>query len=91
MQSSTQPTLPHHVRDITVLFEHGSSAFMMTTKTQRCYQGGGHDFRIVHLTLAVFVMMHGFQQIVTQAECRYDFVVHGLAPLAVKWVISSVM
>src|SRR5262249_21191604 len=25
-------------------------------------------------------MMHGFQQIVTEAECRYNFVVHGLPP-----------
>jgi hypothetical protein len=43
-------------------------------------EGGGHDFRIVHLALAVFLMMHGFQQIVTQAERRDNFVVHGLAP-----------
>jgi hypothetical protein len=27
---------------------------------------GRHDFRIVHLTLVVFLVMHGFQQIVTQ-------------------------
>ena len=26
-------------------------------------------------------MMYGFQQIVTQAERRYNFVVHGLPPL----------
>src|SRR5262249_6317339 len=26
-------------------------------------------------------MMHGFQQIVTEAECRDNFVVHGLPPL----------
>jgi ribonuclease I len=32
------------------------------------------------VTLAVFLMMHGFQQIVTQAERRDNFVVHGLAP-----------
>jgi hypothetical protein len=35
--------------------------------------------------------MHGFQQIVTQAERRYNFVVHGLAPPGVKWVISPSM
>jgi len=46
---------------------------------------------IVHLTLVVFLMMHGFQQIVTEAERRDNFVVHGLAPLEVKWVISLVM
>jgi hypothetical protein len=34
--------------------------------------------------LAVFLMMHGFQQIVTQAEDRYNFGVHGLPPLGMK-------
>jgi hypothetical protein len=36
-------------------------------------------------------MMHGFQQIVTQAEDRDNFVVHGLAPLEVQWVIAPSM
>src|SRR5262252_5707599 len=33
-------------------------------------------------------MMHGFQQIVAQAECRYNFVVHGLAPLGDEMAVS---
>jgi ribonuclease I len=33
-------------------------------------------------------MMHGLQQIVTQTKRRDNFVVHGLAPPEVKWVIS---
>jgi len=46
--------------------------------------GGGHDFCIVHLTLPVFVMMHGFQQIITQAERCDNFVDHELALPEVK-------
>jgi hypothetical protein len=47
-------------------------------------EGGRHHCGIVHLTLTVFVMMHGFQPIVTQAEDCYDVVVHGLPPLGMK-------
>jgi hypothetical protein len=42
-------------------------------------------------TLTVFLMMYGFQQIVTQTEGRDNFVVHGLTPHEVKWVISLSM
>ena len=33
-------------------------------------------------------MMYGFQQIVTQAERRYNFVVHGLSPLGDEMAVS---
>jgi hypothetical protein len=33
-------------------------------------------------------MMHGFQQIVTEAECRDNFVVHGLPPLGDEMAVS---
>src|SRR2546421_1321985 len=36
-------------------------------------------------------MMHGFQQIVTQAERRYNFVVHGLPPLRDEMAISPLI
>src|SRR5262252_6380608 len=68
MQSSTTSSLTHHVRDVAVLFEHGASPFLIPSKAQRGNQGGGHDCCIVHLTLTVFLMMYGFQQIVTQTE-----------------------
>jgi len=35
--------------------------------------------------------MHGFQQIVTQAERRYNFVVHGLPPLGETMGVSPVI
>jgi hypothetical protein len=79
------------MRDVAVLFEHGASTFMIPSKEESGNQGGGHDFRIVHLTLTVFLMMHGFQQIVTQTERCDNFVVHGLAPPEVQWVISLSM
>ena len=69
-----------------MLLEHRSSAFMMPSKKERGNEGGGHDFSIVHLTLAVFLMMYGFQQSVAQAERRYNFVVHGLPPLGDEMV-----
>ena len=62
-----------------MLFEHAASTFLIPSKAQRGNQGGGHDFCIVHLTLTVFLMMYGFQQIVTQTERCDNFVVHGLA------------
>ena len=88
MKSSTQSTLTHHMRDGAVLCEHGASAFLIPSKEYRGYQGGRHDFRIVHLTLVVFLMMHGFQQIVTEAERRYNFVVHELPPLGDEMGVS---
>src|SRR5262252_10898692 len=33
-------------------------------------------------------MMHGFQQIITEAECRYNFVVHGLPPRGDEMAVS---
>jgi hypothetical protein len=36
-------------------------------------------------------MMHGFQQIVTQAERRYNFVVHGLPPLGDEMGVSPLI
>jgi hypothetical protein len=36
-------------------------------------------------------MRHGFQQIVTEAECRYNFVVHGLAPQGNAMTVASLM
>ena len=33
-------------------------------------------------------MVHGFQQIVTQAERRYNFIVHGLLPLGDEMAVS---
>jgi hypothetical protein len=64
---------------------------MIPAKKQSGNQGGGHNFRIVHLTLTVFLMMYGFQEIVTQTERHDNFVVHGLTPPGVKWAISPSM
>ena len=64
-----------------MLLEHSSGTFMIPSKDEGGNAGGGHDCRIVHLALVIFVMMHGFQQIVTQAERRSNFVVPGLPPL----------
>jgi len=36
-------------------------------------------------------MMHGFQQIVTEAERRYNFVVHGLPPLGDEMAVSPLI
>jgi hypothetical protein len=41
--------------------------------------------------LVVFLVMHGFQQIVTQAERRDNFVVHGLLPLGDEIAVSPLM
>jgi hypothetical protein len=37
------------------------------------------------------LMMHGFQQIVTQAEDRYNFVVHRLPPLGDEMRVSPLI
>src|SRR5262249_48903900 len=54
-------------------------------------EGSRHDFRIVHLALPVFLMMHSFQQIVTQAEDHCNFVVHGLPPLGDEMRVSPLI
>jgi hypothetical protein len=41
--------------------------------------------------LAVFLMMHGFQHIVTEAERRDNFVVHGLLSLGDEMAVSSLI
>ena len=74
-----------------MLFEHGASAFMIPSKESRGNTGGRHDFCIVPLTLVVFLMMHGFQQIITQAERCYNFVVHGLPPLEEEMGVSPLI
>src|SRR5215831_3821595 len=42
-------------------------------------------------SVTVFLMMHGFQQIVTQAERRDNFVVHGLPPLRDGMAVSPLI
>jgi hypothetical protein len=64
---------------------------MIPAKAQSGAQGGGHDFRIIHRALTIFLMMHSFHQIVTQTKRRDNFVVHGLTPPEVKWGISPSM
>jgi hypothetical protein len=91
MKSSTKSALPHHVSDVAILFEQSASALMMPSKEYSSNEGGRHDFCSVHLTLTVFVMMHGFQQIVTQAEDRDNFVVHGLPPLGDEMRVSPLI
>jgi len=65
MESSTQPTLTQHVRDIAVLFEHGSSTFVIATEAESRCEGGRHDFGVIHLPLWMFLMAYRFQQILT--------------------------
>jgi hypothetical protein len=85
MQSTPQSTLTDHGRDRAVLlFEQSASACMIPSQEESRSEGGGHDVRIVHLTWAVFLMMHGLQQIVTPAEDRYHVVIHGLPPRGLK-------
>src|SRR4029450_3643083 len=91
MKPTAKSTLTQHMRNIAILFEHSTSTFMIPAKKQSGNQGGGHTFRIVHLTLTVFLMMYGFQEIVTQTERHDNFVVHGLTPPEVRWAISPSM
>jgi len=77
--------------DRAVLFEHGPSTFVIATEEYSRREGGGHDFRVVHLTLLMVLMAYRFSQIVAQTVRRYNFVVHGLAPPEVKRVISPSM
>ena len=74
-----------------MLLEYSPRVFMVPSKEERGNEGSGHDFSIVHLTLVVFLVMHGFQQIVTQAECRYNFVVHGFLSLRDEMAISPLI
>jgi hypothetical protein len=53
---------------------------MIASKKSSGNQSGCHHFSIIHLALVTLLMMNRFQQIVTQAERRYNFVVHGLPP-----------
>jgi hypothetical protein len=49
-------------------------------KVQGSHDGGGHHLSIAHLALGVFVMIQGFQDIVTQTVTGYDLIVHGGSP-----------
>jgi hypothetical protein len=46
-------------------------------KVQGGYDRGGHCLGIAHLALGVFVMIKGFQDIVTPTINGYDLLVHG--------------
>jgi len=80
MASATPPTRAPHRKDSAVWLQHGARTCLMAAKPERRGAGRGQDFRIAHLTLGVFLMMHGLQQSVTQAVRRYHFFVHGLPP-----------
>jgi hypothetical protein len=53
---------------------------MMAPEAESRREGGGHHCGVVQLTLGVFLMVYGFQQIVTQAIRRSNGLGHGLPP-----------
>jgi hypothetical protein len=59
MESAIQATLAQHLRHIVMLFEHPASTFKIPAKEASRCKGRCQHLGITHLTLRVFLMMHG--------------------------------
>jgi len=76
VQPSIQPTATQHRRDVGLLLGQRSGAFDVAAKAACSHDGCRHHFGVTHLALAVFDVMHRFQQVVAQTVNGYDLGVH---------------
>jgi hypothetical protein len=59
MESATKAALTQHLGHIGMWFEHPASTFKIPTKEERRRKGRRQHLGSAHLTLRVFVMLHG--------------------------------
>src|SRR5262249_9935977 len=59
MESAMQATLAQHLRHIVMVLEHPASTFKIPAKEASRCKGRCQHLGITHLTLRVFLMMHG--------------------------------
>ena len=81
MQVSIEAAFAEHTRDVAVLGEHEASRVVSSLEAGSGNQGDGQDFGIVELPRErAFLVLDGFEQVVTQAEGGYNSFFHGLLP-----------
>jgi hypothetical protein len=76
MQTAIEATFAQHLGNVALFFQKPTGVFEVPRMAEGGYDGSGHDFRIAHLALWIFVMSQGFEHIVTQAKDCYNLVVH---------------
>jgi len=66
MHASIETTLLQHLRNIAMLLQKYARLLQITSKVLRCHNGSGHDFRIIHLPLWIFIVMKSLQHIIAK-------------------------
>ena len=81
MQATRKATFAQHPGHVTLAQQKAARLAEITAEIQRSNQCGCHYFSIAHLALAIFMMMKGFQYIVTQTKNGYNLGIHEYASL----------
>lgn len=72
MQAEIEAALGKRVREIAVVMQKATGGFPVAPKVEHSNDGSRHHFSIAHLALPIFVMVKGFQKVVTQAISCYN-------------------
>ena len=76
MESAIETAATHHVWNVTMFTQILARQTEIPLEVQHRHDGGGHHFGIRHLTLAIFMVLQGFEHIITQAKYDYNLRVH---------------
>jgi hypothetical protein len=79
------------VRDVTLFLQQFLGSLIFSAKEQRRHDRRRHHLGIAHLTLRVFTMMQGDQQIGAQAVDEYNLQIHELSPCLVVGLITATL
>lgn len=77
-----EAALTEQTGNVALIGQGVARSFKVPGKKQGGHKHGGHDLRIAHLTLGIFVMVKSFQHVVTQTINRYNLGVQGFT---CKW------
>src|ERR1051326_2289105 len=91
MLATVETTFLQHGWNVTMFFQKRPRLFQVPSKEGRCHNRSGHDFRITHLTLDIFMMMKSFQNIVTNAINGYNLTVQEGSSALVFGVVTSTL
>src|SRR5215207_2893616 len=76
MQSAIEPATAQHIWNIPMFTQILTGQTKVPFEVQHRHNGGRHDLGIRHLALGIFMMLQGFEHVITQTKNDYNLGVH---------------
>jgi hypothetical protein len=76
VQPTVEPTSAEHIWNIALFTQIATRQREIAFEMQHGNDGGGHDFCIAHLSLAIFPMMERLEHVITKAKHYYNLGIH---------------